>query len=59
MNLKILPSANEDFIDYALTSYMITIFQARHSGMDCRNLGSTDGSKFAILGHWIPASRRV
>jgi hypothetical protein len=33
---------------------MITICQARHSGMDCRNPGSMDGFELAIHGSGYP-----
>jgi hypothetical protein len=33
---------------------MISIFQDRHSGMDCRNPGSMDGFKSAIRGTGYP-----
>jgi len=33
---------------------MITIFQDRHSGMDCRNPGSMDGFELAIHGTGYP-----
>jgi len=37
-----------------LSDYMITIFQDRHSGMDCRNPGSMDGFELAIHGTGYP-----
>lgn len=37
-----------------LSDYTITIFQDRHSGMDCRNLGSMDGFDLAIHGTGYP-----
>jgi len=37
-----------------LSDYMITIFQDRHSGMDCRNSGSMDGFELAIHGTGYP-----
>jgi hypothetical protein len=42
------------FLNSTLSDYMITMFQDRHSGMDCRNPGSMDGFKLAILGTGYP-----
>jgi hypothetical protein len=37
-----------------LSDYMITIFQDRHSGMDCRNPGSVDRFELTIHGTGYP-----
>jgi hypothetical protein len=37
-----------------LSDYMITIFQVRHSGMDCRNPGSMEGFELTIHGTGYP-----
>jgi hypothetical protein len=40
----------QDCFNSTLSDYMITIFQDRHSGMDCRNPGSMDGLELTIHG---------
>ena len=37
-----------------LSDYIITNFQVRHSGMDCRNPGSMDGFELTIHGTGYP-----
>jgi hypothetical protein len=41
-------------VSSTLSDFMIIIFQARHSGMDCRNPGSMDGFELAIHGSGYP-----